>query len=301
MDTDLLPAFNTYYDDFMVLWPKLLLALSVFAIFFGFGYGSRWLIRRRLKVKSNTSIVVTFASELIFWTAVLFGSFSALQTLGFSGIANSLVAGAGVSAIIFGFAFKDILENFLAGILLTIQKPFKSGDIIEVAGYKGPVKALELRSTHIRLADGRDIWIPNAMMVKSVLTNYTRNGLLRHEFAVRLAHDDDAGRARNVILDYLNAQEIVLKRPINEVVVEELETNSIKLRVMFWIDQFNRRKAPHPSAGGEDIRSQVMRGVRDSLKANGFKRPTTLLEHINFEPDPRSAFSTLNPPSATSK
>lgn len=301
METELVPVFSAYYDDFMLLWPKFLMALLVFSVFFGFGYGSRLLIRRRIKTRDNASIVATFFSELIFWSAVLLGSFSALQTLGFSGLANSLVAGAGVSAIIFGFAFKDILENFLAGILLTIQKPFKTGDIIQVDGYKGPVKALELRSTHIRLADGRDIWIPNAKMVKSVLTNFTRNGLLRHDFAVSLAHDDDTEHARNAILDFLILQESILKTPAPNVIIEELENTGVKLRVMFWIDQLSRQNKPDPIARGESIRSQMIRGVKESLKANGFQRPTTLLEHKNFEAGSSSPPNHLSSPSTPSK
>lgn len=274
MLTYLIDELKGYALSMAALLPKLIMALLALAFFLVVGFSLRWLIRRRIARKSTSaSIVSSFLGELTFWSLVLMGVFSALKTLGFSGLATSIVAGAGVSAIIFGFAFKDILENFLAGILLTIQKPFKLGDIIQVNGYKGPVKALELRSTHIRLADGRDIWIPNSQMVKSVLTNFTRNGLLRHEFIVSIAMKDDTEAARNAIISYLQTQQGILKNPAPNVIIEVLATSRVELKVMFWINQLNRHNIADPIAQGESIRSQMIRGTKDVLLKGGFNIP----------------------------
>lgn len=254
------------------LLPKLILAACVLVLFFFIGFGIRWLIRRRISNKKDaSSIVGSFIAELVFWILTILGVFSALKTLGFSGLANSLIAGAGVSAIIFGFAFKDILENFLAGIMLTIQKPFKIGDIIQVDGYKGPVKSLDLRTTHIRLADGRDIWIPNGQMVKSVLTNFTRDGLLRHEFTVSIVLRDDTEAARNAVVAFLKSQKTILQKPAPNVIIDSLAISRVELKVMFWINQLNRQNISDPIAQGESIRSRMIRGTKDALLDGGFR------------------------------
>lgn len=80
----------------------------------------------------------------------------ALNMAGFGGVASSLIAGAGIGAIIFGLAFEDVGENFLSGIILALKRPFEIGDIIEITGYKGRVRDLNLRVTQLRNVEGED-------------------------------------------------------------------------------------------------------------------------------------------------
>ena len=257
------------WQAFLSVAPRLLIAVAVLFIFYIIGILLKQVFKRRLLKSMNSSIVATFTGEVLFWLSLIIGSMVAARALGFTNIAGSILAGAGLSAIIFGFAFKDILENFLAGFILAVQKPFRVGDIIEVEGYKGPVKALELRSTLMRLADGRDIWIPNSLIVKGVLTNYTRDGLLRHEFLLGLDMDNDVEKARNVILDYIDTVSDVLKNPAPNVLLDEITGSGVNIKILFWIFQKTSVKAD-PEARGESIKSHVMRGVKDSLLANDF-------------------------------
>ena len=120
--------------------PRLLIALVILTVFYLIGFLLRRLFKRRLLKSLDSSIVATFTGEALFWLALIIGSMVAARALGFTNIAGSILAGAGLSAIIFGFAFKDILENFLAGFILAVQKPFRVGDIIEVDGYKGRLR-----------------------------------------------------------------------------------------------------------------------------------------------------------------
>src|SRR5690554_1967050 len=262
--------FNELWHSIGVFLPKLLVAGVIVILFYILGYFLRWLFRKRLITKLRSSIVATFMGEVLFWIALIIGVIVALGALGFKNVAGSLLAGAGISAVIFGFAFKDILENFLAGFIIAIQKPFKVGDIIEVQSYKGPVQALELRSTQMRLADGRDIWIPNALIVKGVLTNYTRDGLLRHQFTVTLKMSDDIEKVRNAILDFIDSLPNVLKRPVPNVLVEEITTTGVVIRILFWINQGSSVIKTDPEVRGESIKSHVMRGTKDILRANDF-------------------------------
>ena len=136
--------------------------------------------------------------------------------------------------------------------------------------FKGPVRALELRSTQMRLADGRDIWIPNGLIVKGVLTNYTRDGLLRHEFVVTLNMSSDIEKARNLILDFIDTLPNVLKKPNSNVLVDEITSVGVKIRVLFWINQGSHASKADPEARGESIKSSVIRGTKDVLMKNDF-------------------------------
>lgn len=272
-------TFNEFWHVILAFIPKLFVAAVIFLIFYIIGYFLRRLFRRKLINKLKSSIVATFTGEVLFWIAIMVGLLAAAGALGFKNIAGSLLAGAGISALIFGFAFKDILENFLAGFIIAVQKPFKVGDIIEVQSFKGPVRALELRSTQMRLADGRDIWIPNALIVKGVLTNYTRDGLLRHEFVVTLSMTSDIEKARNLILDFIDTMPNVLKKPTANVLVDEITSGGVKIRILFWINQGSPTAKADPEARGESIKSSVIRGTKDILMNNDFDlTPSTVIE-----------------------
>lgn len=270
-------TLNELWHSVLIFIPKLFIAAIVFLIFYIIGRLLRSLFRKKLINKLNSSIVATFTGEVLFWIALLFGSFAAAGALGFKNIAGSILAGAGISAVIFGFAFKDILENFLAGFIIAFQKPFKVGDIIEVQSFKGPVRALELRSTQMRLADGRDIWIPNGLIVKGVLTNYTRDGLLRQEFVVTINMASDVEKARNMILDFIDSIPNVLKKPSPNVLVDEITATGVKIRVLFWINQGSTAAKADPEARGESIKSHVIRGTKDVLMKNDFGLVHTMI------------------------
>jgi len=277
MKDEFIAFFSKIGNDLIVSSPKILSALAVFAFFYVCGFFLRRLFKRKIQKRVSNGIVASFAGEILFWVLTIIGILFGARILGFSGFAGSLLAGAGVSAIVFGFAFKDILENFLAGILLAFQKPFNVGDIIQVESFKGPVVALELRSTRMRLADGRDIWIPNAMIIKGVLTNYTRDGLLRHEFIIGLDVESNVDQARNLILDYLDTVSDVLKNPIPNVFLDNINGTGSYMKVLFWINQKSSTFSADPEARGESIKSLIMRGVRDILLRDGFNLSQSFL------------------------
>ncbi|HAZ24509.1 MAG TPA: mechanosensitive ion channel protein MscS, partial [Algoriphagus sp.] len=101
-------------------------------------------------------------------------------------LVSGLLAGAGITAFVIGFALKDIGENFLAGILLAFKRPFKVGDTVDINGIRGVVLNLNLRDTQIKTPDGKDVFIPNATIIKNPLVNFTIDGFLRYDFIVGL-------------------------------------------------------------------------------------------------------------------
>lgn len=281
--------FITQFEDLKVSLiesaPKIALAFVVLLLFLLIGRLFRKLFRERYENKWSDSIIASFIGSASKWIFYLIGFTLALYILGFGGVAGSLLAGAGVSAIIIGFAFKDIAENFLAGILLAINRPFTVNDIIEINQFKGNVRKLELRTTHLRMPDGRDVFIPNSMLVTNVLVNYTRDGLMRQDFLVGLDTGADVILARELILNYLLTNKNVLTTPKPNVLTENLGISTIDIKVLFWINVYKNAEEPNPSVTLETVKSTVMRDVKELLLENGFSLPSTILEHKIHDPE----------------
>lgn len=278
-------VFSKYWESFVEIIPNILIGLIALVFFSLIGYVLNRVINNRLKKKWQDNLVATFMGEIIKWVFITLGLIVALHFVGFGGIASSIVAGAGISALIIGFAFKDIAENFLAGILLAVNRPFNHGDIIESGEFKGTVKKLDLRVAHVRTVDGRDIYIPNSMILKSPLTNYTKDGLIRQEFMVGLDGEDDLKKARTLIVDYLLTQQDVLKEPKPNVLVDHLADYSVAIKVLFWIDVFSPGLKDTQGDVGETVKSKIIREVKDLLLENGFNMPNHIIEHKMYRED----------------
>ncbi len=274
----IIESFDKFWGSIIDKMPDFLVSVAILAVFILIGNLTYRIFQRRIQARLKDTIISSFLGELIKWLFYIFGLTFMLFNLGLGGVAGSLVAGAGVTAIILGFAFKDIAENFLAGILLAISRPFILGDIVEVNNVKGPVQHVDLRSTHIKTVDGRDIFIPNSMVIKNIFINYTRDGYLRLDFLVGLDFNDDLEKARTLIIDHLENQSDILKDPAPNVALEELGESSVSIKVMFWTNIFNVAKKDQLLLG-EPVKSRVMREIKDLLLENGFNMPAQIIEH----------------------
>ena len=281
MDERIIASFEKVWEKILVLTPNILAGVIIILVFLFIGIGFQRLIRKRMKARGKENIVTSFLSGLVKWVLFILGLVIASDLMGFGKVAASLMAGAGISAIIIGFAFKDIAGNFLSGALLAINRPFQVGDIIQIGNFKGPVKDIDMRNTHIRTLDGRDIYVPNTMMITDVLTNFTRDGLIRLEFIAGLDVEDDIEAAQKLILRHFDDDKVILKTPQANVIVEEIGVNSIDLKIFFWINLFNQRSEEQVMIG-EPVRSRVIREVKELLLANGFSLPSNIIEHKMF-------------------
>lgn len=108
----------------------------------------------------------------------------ALQIIGFSDVVGGLLGGRSLSAFLVGFVFKDIAENFLAGVILTFNRPFNTNDSIQVKEHLSRVMELNLRTTRIKTYDGKATYVPNSVLMKESVTNFTRDGFIRQVFLV---------------------------------------------------------------------------------------------------------------------
>lgn len=260
------------------------LAFIVFFVIIGFIIANfiQRKIRARLSKKSPNHITANFTSQIIGFILKMVVVFTTLYLLGLSSFTNKLLAGAGLLTFVVGFALKDIGENFLAGIILAFKSPFKLDDLIEVNNIVGFVKDISIRETMIKTPDGKDVFLPNSIILKNPLYNFTLDGFLRYEFIIGIAYENNPTEAIKLILETVNKVEGVLKgdkKP--SITISELATSTINIKVQFWVDTFKTtRRSIHNS-----IRSQVMNDVTEALFKNGVSLPASIIELKNYESD----------------
>ena len=191
------------------------------------------------------------------WSLVVAG-FLIAATIIFPSIKPSDVLGAlGVGSVAIGFAFKDILQNWFAGLLLLIREPFKRGDQIVIAGYEGTVEHIRARATTIKTYDGRRVVIPNSDIYTQPVTVNTAYPTVRSSYDVSIGYGDDIEAARCVILDALDGLEGISHDPAPEVIPWDLAGSSVNLRVRWWTES-SRIKVVL-------ARGRVIAAVRDAL------------------------------------
>lgn len=238
-------------------------------------------LKTRLRSKSENPIAATFISQLVNYTLKLILILISLYILGLNDITSGVLASAGVLTFIIGFAFKDIGENFLAGIILAFKSPFRVNDLIESGNIYGYVRDIDIRETIIKTPDGKDVFLPNAIILKTPLFNYTIDGFLRYEFTVGLDYGADISLGIKTILETINKIDGVLKGDKKTaVVIDELTTNTINIKVLFWIDTFQTTSRTFH----QTIRSQVMNDVVVELTKKGFYLPANIVEIKRYKP-----------------
>ncbi|MBC5992269.1 mechanosensitive ion channel family protein [Pontibacter cellulosilyticus] len=270
--SDLVRVVNEYWEKFIFLLPNILIALLIFFVFLWLASKVRAIMQSRLNSKSKDQITADYLALISKWIVLIVGILLVLQTLGLSAVAGGILAGAGVSALVIGFAFKDIAENFLAGLILAFNRPFELGDSIEVTEIVGKVKALNLRTTHIRTFDSRDVFIPNGTILTSNVVNLTANGLIRSDFVVGIDYNDNIQDAIDLIERIAKSVEGVLQKDPPYATVDELGVSTVNIKVFFWAETDDYKK------GLVLLKGRVMQEVTKALLGNGFGLPADIQE-----------------------
>jgi small conductance mechanosensitive channel len=183
--------------------------------------------------------------------ALLAGLLVALDLLGATTLVGAVLGSAGLVGIVLGFAFRDLAENYLSGVLLALRRPFEPGDHVVVEGHEGRVVSLNSRATILMTLDGNHLRLPNALVFKGVLLNYTRNPRRRLRFTLGVGNEEDIALARKIGRDTLLAMDGVLDDPPPDALVLEAGDSSMTIQFSAWIDQ---REASFAKVQGEGIR-----------------------------------------------
>lgn len=215
--------------------PNIVVAILI-AMFFGMlakiaGNVIQKILRRTFESRQIADLITAIAKVFI----LAAGVFIALDFVGLQGTVTSLLAGAGIVGLAIGFAFQDLTENFIAGIAMGIRKPFEIGDVISADGVFGNVEAINLRNTLVQTFHGQREIIPNKILFRNILTNYSVLGVRRIEIPVGISYADDPARARDILTEALNAKDYVIKQDETTVYAEGFGDSSINLLVWFWI------------------------------------------------------------------
>jgi len=194
------------------------------------------LAHRVLSRTFDSTQIVGLLTSIIKVAIATAGIFIALDFIGLRGTVTSLLAGAGIVGLAIGFAFQDITENLIAGIAMGVRKPFQIGDVIEAEGVFGNVEAINLRNTHVMTFFGQREIIPNKILFRNILTNYSVNGHRRVEVPVGISYADDPQQAAEVLTEAVNEFDFVIRKEETGVWAESFGDSSINLLVWFWIE-----------------------------------------------------------------
>jgi len=271
-------AFLAEYVSFIDFFPRLLIGVFFLIIVYMIGKGLASGVLQILKRSSFPSTYHSFFSKLIKGVALFLGVILFLNLIGYGTLAASLLAGGGLTAVMLGFAFKDIGENFLAGFFLVFSRPFNKNDVIETDGITGTVKEIQLRHTHIRTAEGCDVFVPSAQLFTKPLFNYTLDGLRRGTFTVGIDYANDAEKAVSLLLEIMNTTKGVLSEPKSGVSINGLMPSYVELRINFWID------ATDQEYGLAAVRSRLMNRCKNELRDQGYTLSSDVTTALTMGP-----------------
>jgi small-conductance mechanosensitive channel len=225
-------------------------------------------LRHRVRVRLLRTVAARACGSLIF----LLGVYVILRVMGLTQLALTVVGGTGLIGLAVGIAFRDITENFLASIFLSVQRPFEPADLIETAGVTGYVQRLNMRTTVVMNLDGNIVQIPNATVYKSTVRNYSTNCNRREFFDIGIGYDDVISEAQEIARRVLVDHPAVLPEPEPSVLVDSLGASTVNLRAYFWLN------------GRENswlkVRSSLIRLVKRQFQEHGISLPDAAREII---------------------
>lgn len=197
----------------------------------------KWLVKliRKVMVRADIDpILVNFSSTIAKAVLMIFVLIAAIDQLGVD--TTSFIAILGAAGLAVGLALKDSLQNFAAGIMMIIFRPFKIDDFIEAGGIMGSVEKISVFSTILKTKDNREITIPNGQIYAGAITNYSAKDTRRIDLVFSIGYDDDMLKAKQIMEEILQSHELVLADPMPTVSVAELATNSVNFFVRPWVN-----------------------------------------------------------------
>jgi small-conductance mechanosensitive channel len=253
-------------------WPWLLVIFTIIVVSWLLARVVAWLARRFFFRRVSSPLLRSVIAQAVSIPVFLLGVYFVLQLAGLTRLAVTVLGGTGLFGIIVGFAFRDIAENFLASVLLSVRNPFSTGDLIEVAGHTGIVQNLNVRSTVLLTLAGDYVQIPNANVYKSTITNFSGSPSRRATFAVGIGYDSSTTRAQALIAEVLAQHPAVLGVPEPLVLVEELGPATVNLRAYYWFASaiYSPMK----------INSALLRLTKDALLDAGIELPDPAREVV---------------------
>lgn len=223
--------------EFTGVLPLMLIAIIIAIVSYYLARVSARSIKWFTKSRIENTLLRQVTGNVVAVFVFVIGLYIALRVSGLTRLAVTLLGGTGLVGLALGFAFRDIAENYLSSILISLNRPFRVGDLIEVDGAKGFVKRVTMRGTVLSTLEGNQIQLPNSTVYKGKITNFTATPLSRKDFSVGIGFDDSITEAQQIIMTLLRGHAAVADEPEPLVIVESLGSATVNLRVFYWFDQ----------------------------------------------------------------
>ena len=227
-------------------------------------------VERYLVKYKTDQLLVRFATTVVNATLLLIVIITALSYLGIN--TSSLIALLGAAGLAVGLALQDSLKNFASGVMLMLQRPFTTGDLVEAAGTTGLVEEVNLFTSILHTPDNRKVIVPNGEIYDGVITNYSAHATRRVDMVFGIGYDDDIRKARQIIREVLENDTRILEEPEPVVVVGELADNSVNFHVRPWVR----------TEDYEDVKAGVTEKIKLAFDENGISIPYPQMDvHLN--------------------
>lgn len=227
-------TLQSMLQEFVLFLPKIVVALVVFIVGLYVANLLTKLVRRGLEEREVNTEAVQVITQITRWALYILVAVTALQQVDFN--LTAFITGLGIVGFTIGFALKDISENFVAGLMLLLQRPFELGDIVEIDDFRGRVTDVSLRATELETMDGQDVILPNGLVYTSPILNYSRRPLARIDLDVGVAYGSDLDHVRQTALEAIAAVPTVLQDPAPSVTFHTFADSSINFTLFYWID-----------------------------------------------------------------
>lgn len=268
--------------DFYLMLPNIFAGLIILILFGIIAYALKRSVDAYFQRKDRIDLGRLLA-DLAFWAFLIFGCLVALTIVTPSLKPVDLISGLGLGSLAIGFAFKDILQNWLAGLLILLRLPFRRGDQISLSSeIEGTVVRIEPRATIIRTYDGKDIVVPNTKIYTSEVTIQTSQPKRRIQMDITVGYDYDIDFIRDIIMAALKPIEEIENDPAPQVLCWELGSTSLGMRIRWWIDSERSQEVIS--------RARAVQAIKEAFQTNDID-PTdpdlvyTLDAHSADDPD----------------
>lgn len=222
----------TFLEEIHPIIPNIVIALAIFVGSFFLARFLRKMIKRVLQTRGVDKEISILLGQLIYWSILTFGIITALQR--FFDV-SAFLAGLGILGFTVGFALQEIMQNFVAGMILLVQQPFEIGDFVRVSDYTGHITAINMRTTDIKTLDGRLVVIPNSNVLSNPIENFSRAKELRVDLPIGVGYETDLDVAKAAILEALPGINGYLAEPAPSIVYHSFGESSIDMDIRFWI------------------------------------------------------------------
>ncbi|NOT86672.1 MAG: mechanosensitive ion channel family protein [Lysobacter sp.] len=246
--------------------PQLILALLV--LLFA-SWISRFIANRLhlIKVRSQNPYMSGLLRTIVRTAIMLVAVLIALDLIGLTSVVGAVLGSAGVVGLVLGFAFREIAENYIAGILLSVRRPFEPGDHVMIESREGKVISVNSRATVLMTLDGNHLQLPNSLVFKSVVLNYSKNPKRRFDFGMLIDSSQSIRESQTLAMAAIAQIEGVLDEPAPAWTVVEFGAAGIQLRFYGWVDQRETDLGK--------VRSEAIRRVKSAFADAGIEAPRT--------------------------